>query len=214
MSPLPKGTFGSVLEVDLALRTALPQSLDERLAELVVGGRGLGTALLVERFLRLCDRHPNPFRAVDPLAAENPLILATSPANGTSVPTSARFHANFKSPLTGGIGSTNSGGRWGVEFKRTGHDAMVVTGRSPHPVVGGNLDIYDLEPITEANYLCNRLDLDTISAGGTIAALMEIFGIAQAKRAEARTEGEEGERFRDRLPAWADARAHVHGETC
>jgi aldehyde:ferredoxin oxidoreductase len=405
MSPLPRGTLGRVLEVDLASGTARPHALDERLAELFVGGRGLGTALLVERFLRLRDRHPNPFRGVDPLGPENPLVLATSPANGTSVPTSARFHANFKSPLTGGIGSTNSGGKWGVEFKRTGHDAMVVTGRSPHPVVlfvdadgvrfdappeadpddveaitealearygggvrvmtvgaagrrlariasimndrgralgrggggavfgsknllaivvagsvaietaapealrpknlagsvykahaklrvgkltkppeqfgilssmgtagllgmlaqydelihcnfrdschdherveriggealachpairvkrracfqcpigctretelldkcgvvvdsgegpefetvamlGANLDIYDLEPITEANYLCNRLGLDTISVGGTIAALMEIFGIARGKRAEARTEGE------------------------
>ena len=55
---------------------------------------------------------------------------------------------------------------------------------------GANLDIYDLEPITEANYLCNRLGLDTISAGGTIAALMEIFGIARAKAPAARTEGE------------------------
>ena len=55
---------------------------------------------------------------------------------------------------------------------------------------GANLDIYDLEPITEANYLCNRLGLDTISAGGTIAALMEIFGIAQATPPDARSAGE------------------------
>ena len=55
---------------------------------------------------------------------------------------------------------------------------------------GANLDIYDLEPITEANYLCNRLGLDTISAGGTIAALMEIYGIAQATPPDARTAGE------------------------
>ncbi len=135
MSPLPRGTMGRLLEVDLASGTARTIALDERLAELFVGGRGLGTALLVQRFLRLRDRHPNPFRAVDPLAPENPLIISTSPPNGTTVRTSARFHANFKSPLTGGIGSTNSGGRWGVEFKRTGHDAMVVTGRSPEPVV-------------------------------------------------------------------------------
>ena len=121
--------MGRLLEVDLDSRTARTHALDERLAALFVGGRGLGTALLVERFLRLRDRYPNPFRAVDPLAPENPLIISTSPPNGTTVPTSARFHANFKSPLTGGIGSTNSGGRWGIEFKRTGHDAMVVIGR-------------------------------------------------------------------------------------
>jgi aldehyde:ferredoxin oxidoreductase len=57
-------------------------------------------------------------------------------------------------------------------------------------MLGADLDIYDLEPITEANYLCNRHGLDTISAGGTIAALMEIFGIARAKRPEARSAGE------------------------
>ncbi len=55
---------------------------------------------------------------------------------------------------------------------------------------GANLAVYDLEPITEANYLCNRLGLDTIAAGGTIAALMEIFEIARATRPEARTDGE------------------------
>jgi aldehyde:ferredoxin oxidoreductase len=119
--------MGRVLEVDLTSGSARALALDERLAELFLGGRGLGTALLVQRLLRLRDRHRNPFLALDPFAPENPLVLATSPANGTSVPTSARFHANFKSPLTGGIGSTNSGGRWGVEFKRTGHDAMIVT---------------------------------------------------------------------------------------
>jgi len=58
-------------------------------------------------------------------------------------------------------------------------------------MLGADLGIYDLEPITEANYLCNRLGLDTIAAGGTIAALMEIYGIARAKRPDARTGGEQ-----------------------
>lgn len=135
MSQLPLGTMGRLLEVDLAACSSRTLPLDSGLAHAFLGGRGLGTALLVRHFLGLRDRHPNPFLAVDPLAADNPLILTTSPANGTSVPTSARFHANFKSPLSGGIGSTNSGGRWGVEFKRTGHDALIVTGRSADPVV-------------------------------------------------------------------------------
>jgi len=154
--------MGRLLEVDLASRTASTHALDERLAALFLGGRGLGTALLTERLWRLRDRHANPFRAVDPLSHENPLVISTSPANGTTVPTSARFHANFKSPLTGGIGSTNSGGRWGVEFKRTGHDAMVVTGRSADPVVlfvdagtvqfdaPPEVDMDDVEAVSEA----------------------------------------------------------------
>jgi len=89
MSPLPRGAMGRLLEVDLDSRTPRRHPLDERLAKLFVGGRGLGTALLAERFLRLRDRHSSPFRAVDPLAPENPLIITTSPANGTTVPTSA-----------------------------------------------------------------------------------------------------------------------------
>jgi len=72
---------------------------------------------------------------------------------------------------------------------------------------GANLDIYDLEPITEANYLCNRLGLDTISAGGTIAALMEIFDIARAQRPDARTEGER------RLMADVEEFARARGAT-
>jgi aldehyde:ferredoxin oxidoreductase len=188
--------MGRLLDVDLGTRTARTHPLDERLEALFVGGRGLGTALLVERFLRLRDRHANPFRAVDPLAPENPLIISTSPPNGTTVPTSARFHANFKSPLTGGIGSTNSGGRWGVEFKRTGHDAMVVTGRSHDPVVlfvdagavrfdaPPDVDLDDVEAVTDV--LVSRygrgVRVMTVGAAGRrlarIAAIMNDKGRA------------------------------------
>jgi aldehyde:ferredoxin oxidoreductase len=188
--------MGRLLAVDLDSRTARTHALDERLAALFVGGRGLGTALLVERFLRLRDRHANPFRAVDPLAPENPLIISTSPPNGTTVPTSARFHANFKSPLTGGIGSTNSGGRWGVEFKRTGHDAMVVTGRSSDPVVlfvdAGTVrfdpppeaDLDDVEAVTDAleSRYGRGVRVMTVGAAGRrmarIAAIMNDKGRA------------------------------------
>jgi aldehyde:ferredoxin oxidoreductase len=188
--------MGRLLEVDLSSGTACAHALDERLAALFVGGRGLGTALLTERFLRLRDRYPNPFRAIDPLAPENPLIISTSPPNGTMVPTSARFHANFKSPLTGGIGSTNSGGRWGVEFKRTGHDAMVVTGRSPEPVVlfidAGNVrfdappqvDLDDVEAVTDAleSRYGRGVRVMTVGAAGRrlarIAAIMNDKGRA------------------------------------
>ena len=196
MSLLPSGTMGRLLEVDLDSHTARTRTLDERLVALFVGGRGLGTALLVERFLRLRDRYPNPFRAVDPLSPENPLVISTSPANGTTVPTSARFHANFKSPLTEGIGSTNSGGRWGVEFKRTGHDALILTGRSPDPVVlfvdaGGvrfdappEVDLDDVEAVTDAleSRYGRGVRVMTVGAAGRrlapIAAIMNDKGRA------------------------------------
>jgi aldehyde:ferredoxin oxidoreductase len=40
--------------------------------------------------------------------------------------------------------------------------------------LGSNLGIYDFETVIEANYLCNRLGMDTISCGATIACAMEL----------------------------------------
>jgi aldehyde:ferredoxin oxidoreductase len=40
--------------------------------------------------------------------------------------------------------------------------------------LGSSLGIDDLETIVEANYLCNRLGMDTISCGATIACAMEL----------------------------------------
>ncbi len=185
--------MGRVLEVDLTSGTARSHALDARVAELFVGGRGLGTALLVQRLLDLRGRHANPFRDVDPLGPENPLVLATSPANGTPVPTSARFHASFKSPLTGGIGSTNSGGRWGVEFKRTGHDAMIMTGRSPRPIVlfvdaGGvrfdappDADLDDVESVTSALEVRYGGGVKVMAAGAAGRRLARIAAIMNDK---------------------------------
>jgi aldehyde:ferredoxin oxidoreductase len=41
-------------------------------------------------------------------------------------------------------------------------------------MIGPDCDIYDLEAVTRANYLCNELGMDTISFGGTIACAMEL----------------------------------------
>ena len=41
--------------------------------------------------------------------------------------------------------------------------------------LGSNCGVDDLEPIIRANDLCNELGLDTISAGGTISAAMELY---------------------------------------
>lgn len=40
--------------------------------------------------------------------------------------------------------------------------------------LGSNLGIDDFETVIEANYLCNRLGMDTISCGATIACAMEL----------------------------------------
>ncbi|MCP4681876.1 MAG: aldehyde ferredoxin oxidoreductase family protein [Desulfobacterales bacterium] len=42
-------------------------------------------------------------------------------------------------------------------------------------MLGSNLEIDNLAAITKANYICNELGMDTISAGGAIACAMEMF---------------------------------------
>jgi len=133
---LPEGYMGKILEIDLSKETFKSVRLDREAANLFFGGRGLGAALLFQYFVSLekNGKYNNAFKDVDPLSEDNILIFSTSPATGTGMPTSGRFHVNFKSPLTKGIGSANSGGKWAVAFKKTGYDALQIKGKSKEPV--------------------------------------------------------------------------------
>jgi aldehyde:ferredoxin oxidoreductase len=135
-SELPKGYMGRVLRVNLSERVFSRDPLSRELAALFFGGRGLGIALVTKHFLALEreGKYGNAFEEVDPLSADNILVFTTSPTTGTGVLTSGRLHVNFKSPLTDGIGSSNSGGHWAVAFKKTGHDVLCIHGQSEKPV--------------------------------------------------------------------------------
>ena len=124
------GYMGKILEVDLTEQTIDAIPLANNLRELFVGGRGLAVALLFQQLNRKAVGVGDPIKEIDPVSKDNVLVFCTSPATGTNVPTASRIHVAFKSPLTGGIGSCNSGGKWGVEFKKTGYDALVIKGRA------------------------------------------------------------------------------------
>jgi aldehyde:ferredoxin oxidoreductase len=133
---LAKGYMNKVLYVNLSEASYHSETLDPKSAQLFFGGRGFGIFFLFEHFKKLQQegKYENPFAEVNPLSADNVIVIATSPATGTRMPTSGRVHMNYKSPLTGALGSTNAGGRWAVEFKKSGYDVLVLTGKSPRPV--------------------------------------------------------------------------------
>ena len=133
---LAKGYMNKVLYVNLSAATYHTEPMDPKIAELFFGGRGFGICFLFEHFKKLQQegKYQNAFVEVNPLSADNVIVIATSPTTGTRMPTSGRVHMNYKSPLTGALGSTNAGGRWAVEFKKSGYDLMVLTGKSPQPV--------------------------------------------------------------------------------
>ena len=118
------GWRGHILRVNLTRGTAKKEPLDPKLARAYIGGRGLGTKLLADEI--------DP--KVDPLAPGNKLIFATGPLTGTGASTGGRYMVVTKSPLTGAIACSNSGGYFGPEVKYCGHDFIILEGRAKEPV--------------------------------------------------------------------------------
>jgi len=154
---LPKGYLGKILTVDLEKKTFNVMPLERSMTDLYFGGRALGASLLVKHFISLekAGKYKNAFKEVDPLSEDNALVFSTSPTTGTGMPASGRFHVNFKSPMTEGIGSANSGGKWAVAFKKAGYDVLVVTGRSNTPVYlsisSNGVSFVDADPLLNLN---------------------------------------------------------------
>ncbi len=70
----------------------------------------------------------------DPFGDDNKLILAAGPLTGTLAPTGARYIVTTKSPLTGALTCSNSGGYFPTELKRAGYDAIIIEGKASDPV--------------------------------------------------------------------------------
>jgi aldehyde:ferredoxin oxidoreductase len=118
------GWNGKVLEIDLTTLTSKTYPLDMEMAHKFIGGRGLGARLLWDLV--------GP--EVEPLSPENVLIFTNGPLTGTGYQTSNRFSVSTKSPLTGTILDANSGGYWGMQFKKSGYDVLIVRGKADKPV--------------------------------------------------------------------------------
>ncbi len=119
-----EGWTGKILEIDLTSGAIRTLPLDMEIARLFLGGRGLGARLLWDTV--------GP--GVDPLSPENVLIFTAGPLTATGYQTSNRFSVSTKSPQTGTILDANSGGYWGMQFKKAGYDALIVHGRAEKPV--------------------------------------------------------------------------------
>ncbi len=119
------GTYaGCVLRVNLTEGKVSKENPPEDLLRAYIGGRGLGTYYLSKLL--------NP--EADPLSPENVLIFATGPLTGTPAPTGGRYMVICKSPLTGLVASSNSGGHFGAELKAAGYDLIIFEGAAKEPL--------------------------------------------------------------------------------
>jgi aldehyde:ferredoxin oxidoreductase len=118
------GYAGRILHVDLTTGKTHTEKLDIDYAKKYIGGIGLGMRLWLD------NSKPN----LDPLAPENPLVLALGPISGTMFPTGGNGHAFVsKSPETLAIGEAVAHGTFGAELKRAGYDAIILTGKAEKP---------------------------------------------------------------------------------
>ena len=113
-----------LLRVNLTEGACTSEPLNMEWANQFLGQRGLATKYLYEEIDPACD----------PLGPDNKLIMTTGPLTGTNASTGGRYSVVTKSPLTGLIACSNSGGFFGPEMKYAGWDMIVFEGRSPEPV--------------------------------------------------------------------------------
>jgi aldehyde:ferredoxin oxidoreductase len=118
------GWQGRLLRVDLEKGTTHVEAIERAVLEKWVGGRGLGVWYL--------SREVDP--AIDPLSPGNKLMFATGPLTGTGTVAGSRMTVVAKSPLTGGVATSNTGGYFGPELKFAGYDMIIVEKAAASPV--------------------------------------------------------------------------------
>jgi hypothetical protein len=81
-----------------------------------------------------CDRLLRGASHADPLGPDNVLVFAPGILGGTSAPNGGRLSVGAKSPLTGGIKESNSGGQAAHALARIGIAAVIVSGKPADPL--------------------------------------------------------------------------------
>ena len=114
--------LSNVLHIDLSLKRFWTEDRSGLFDEMI-GGSGVAIQLLEEE----CPK------GIDPLAPENPIILAVGPLTGL-YPIASKTVAMFKSPLTGNLGESHCGGRSAVAIRYAGYGAIIIKGTSETPV--------------------------------------------------------------------------------
>ena len=119
------GYHGNYLRIDVTTGEAQRVSLDESTLRAFVGGSGLGVKILLDENAA----------EVEPLSPEAVLAFVFSPLVGSPLTTSAKFAVVSKSPLTERINDSLASSGFAIAGKKSGHDAVVITGCAAEPSI-------------------------------------------------------------------------------
>jgi len=164
------GWMDKIVKIDVSNGKQEVIQVSDEIRRKYLGGRGLGVKLYSD----MCSAD------IDPLSAENPIIFLTGPLTGL-FPTAGRYQVISRSPQTGTICDSSSGGVFGNVLKKTGFDGFVITGKSEKPIYLLITD--DKIEIKDASHLWGK------NTQQTRKALQEIY----SKKASVASIGPAGE---------------------
>ncbi|MHA1839466.1 MAG: aldehyde ferredoxin oxidoreductase family protein [Candidatus Ranarchaeia archaeon] len=115
---------GKILSIDLSSQKVSEIPLKKELVRRFIGGMGIGTKLIF-------DKMPV---GVDPLSPQNIVFIGTGPVNGTGAQMFAQTCLVTKSPLSGTILNSYTGGHLSPQIKKAGVDGILLSNSSEKPV--------------------------------------------------------------------------------
>jgi aldehyde:ferredoxin oxidoreductase len=115
---------GKLLRIDLSNCTDQVEEIPFPYYEQFISARGLSALYLYNELL------PN----IDPLDPRNKLIMSIGVLGGSGLQGFSKWAVSSKSPLTGTIFRSISGGNFGVWMKHAGYDLIIVEGKAKAPV--------------------------------------------------------------------------------
>ena len=121
---MPNGYNGKILHVDLTEGTLTIEEPTEAFYRKYMGGSAMGMYYILRDMPK----------GADPIGPDNVLTLMTGVTTGAAISGQSRINANAKSPISGGIGDSQSGGFFPAELKFAGIDGLVIKGKSEKPV--------------------------------------------------------------------------------
>lgn len=121
---MPYGYKGRILHVNLSQGTLEVEEPPESFYRKYMGGSAMGMYYILREM---------PPRT-DPLASESVLTLMLGVTTGVPISGQSRLNANARSPQSGAIGDSQSGGFFPAELKFAGFDGLVIKGKAQAPV--------------------------------------------------------------------------------
>jgi aldehyde:ferredoxin oxidoreductase len=124
------GYHGQLLDIDLAAKTVKTIDLDPKLAHDYLGGRALGTRLLV-------DAYGANWGKIDPLGPDALLMVTAGPYVGFI---GCKTNFVIKSPLSRGVAAGQASGDFAHELRFCGYDGVIIRNKAASPTY---LTIFD-----------------------------------------------------------------------